>query len=193
MKNFTIAIISVALLWGLSGCLYPGDHYVSGYYSEGYPYTRSYFGAYYDYPLFYPFGGYSLGYFYNRNSFYYPHRYYGHIPSRHHHLHKHKLHLKHNRNKHGSSLHLQKAITHQEHRSFRDGTRPSASNRTADTLQRSVSPREQRQFVRVNKQKSHRQGDKAVVRSGHQKSDRRLFNRVIREYKRRTRCAGGQC
>ncbi len=38
MKNFTIAIVSFALLWGLNGCLYPGDYQASGYYSDGYPY-----------------------------------------------------------------------------------------------------------------------------------------------------------
>ena len=193
MKNFTIAIIGIVLLWGLSGCLYPGDHYVSGYYSDGYPYAHTYRGVYYDYPLFNPFGFYSLGYRYSHNSVYYSDRYYGHVPSRHYDLRKHNQHLKQNVNNHRGSLHRQKPITQQRRRVIRDGTRQFGSNRTADTLQRSVSPREQRQSVRVSKPDKHRQRDKAVVRSGHQKSGSRLFKRNNKENKRRTRCAGGRC
>ena len=94
MKNFTIAIISFVLLWGLSGCLYHGDGHVSGYYSTGYPYSYSYSGAYYDYPLFYPFGYYSSGYNYRYNSRYYPYRYYGSGHS-HHDSHKPTIHTRH--------------------------------------------------------------------------------------------------
>ena len=37
MKNASVAFISVALLWGLGGCLYQGDDQLRGFDSEVYP------------------------------------------------------------------------------------------------------------------------------------------------------------
>ena len=205
MKNFTISIVGVALLWGLSGCLYHGDYPVSGYYADGYPYTHSYRSAYYDgYPWAYPFGFFSLGYGYSHFSGYYPYKVYNHRPS-HHGAHKqaihkrhdggrtHVRHLKQNEDDRRSRHQLQNDRPRPKRQIVRDGTRRENKRGTA-TLKRSVSPRQQAQrSAKFFKQSNHRQRDNPVVRSERRATGKRDFKRSNRANGRRLRCAGGRC
>lgn len=195
MKNFTISIIGVVLLWGLSGCLYHGDHHVSGYYSDGYPYAHYYRGAYYDgYPWAYPFGFFSLGYSYSHISGYYPYRVYNHRPS-HHGSHKQAIHKRHDGDRtHNRHLKQNEDGSRNRHQLQNDRPRRGDNNRGTATVKRSVFPRQQVQRpVKFLKQGNHRQTNNPVVRSERRVTGKRDFKRSNRANGRRLSCAGGRC
>ena len=204
MKNFTIAIISVALLWGVGGCLQHGGYQLSGYYADGYPYARSYYGAdYYDYPWAYPFGFYSFGYDYHRSAGHYRYQDYRYRPV-YHDAHKQTVHKSHDDRRtgdwhlnqgeglHSSRHQLQNDRPRQKQPFIRDGVRHSDKQSPA-VLQRSVAPRHQEQrSVNFRKQNTQHQQANPVMRS-ERRAGKQDFKRNNNTNQRRLRCADGRC
>lgn len=178
MKNLTSAIISIALLWGLSGCLYTGDYPASSLYYNGSPYPYQYSGVdYYGYPWFQPFGYYSYGH---------SHDY------RHQHLDSHRRNLHRNYGRHHDyNRHMkQNKQPHHERQISRYKQRNREQNHgPAATVNRSTAHRQQTQKGVNRRALNNHSQRKEVVHSERRASG----NWGKKKSERKVICSGRQC